>query len=227
MDPGPREPAQLQVAVARKRYGRWLRTNSDPCSDWHGLRASCRLARHQRAVRHNSSAHCICDFWPESCPRVGTRFVARRVDCRHNTTTCGWKRRSGNVARWCACHSFWRALHRGRFKSVWLCHGAALQTHPLRLHERHRANRADWSATHGPGLLGERRRYPAASDCSRIRNFGRQDKLDGRCRQFILSRCDFGMQALGNQASRSIDCRGRRNCRRLAIGPRRARAVCR
>ena len=45
-------------------------------------------------------------------------------------------------------------LHRGRVAAAWLHHGTAVKTDPLRLHERHRADRADQPAAEAVRFFG-------------------------------------------------------------------------
>ena len=206
------DPAPLRSRLAAARPDGRPGADHDAGAGRHRLRGGLGRAGNLRPVRHDRPAARLRAVRSEPHPGAGAGLLARRGDSRGRAAALG---RRPDARRGAGEHDgggVGAGVHPGRRAAPGIRHRAAVQADPLRLHERHRAHRADQPAAQAVRLLDRRRRAAARPRADRrggARRPGQLDRVRGRRRH---ARGDPAAQAL--QAHPGPPDRGRRRDRR-------------
>ena len=132
-----------------------------------------------RPVRHHRPAARLRAVRPEPHSGAGAGFRARRGDSRGRAASLC---RRPDARRGPGEHDgggVGAGVHPDRRNAPGIRHRAAVQADPLRLHERHRAHRADQPAAQAVRLFDRQRRAAARPRADRPVDPGRPGQLDG------------------------------------------------
>ena len=174
--------SRVRVVVAAARHRCGPRHDDDARAGRHRVCGGIRVAGDQRPLRDHRAAACVCAVrsQPHSRPRTG--LGARGRDPRSRAAPFGGRsaacRRAGRNDGdrvWC------RVRRRGPGASR-LHHRTAVETDPLRLHERHRADRDPEPDPEALRLLRERGRTAASERGESSRRCGRKHQRHRRLR---------------------------------------------
>ena len=154
--PGLQMLRRYEAALAAARPDGRPGADHDAGAGRHRVRGGLRRAGHLRPVRHDRPAAGLRAVRSEPHPGAGAGFRAGRGDSRGRAAALG---RRPDARRGAGEHDgggVGAGVHPGRRDAPGLRHRAAVQADPLRLHERHRAHRADQPAAQAVRLLDRR-----------------------------------------------------------------------
>ena len=187
-------PVRVVLAATRHRGG--PRHDDDARAGRHRICGGVRDTGHQRPLRDHRAAARVRRV--RSQPHSGSRtgLGARGRDPRSGPAPVGRR----TAARGCAGRNDGDRLRRGvrrcRPGTPRLHHRAAVETDPLRLHERHRADRDPEPDPEALRLFRERGRTTAPGAGNRRESVGGQHQRHGACDWRRLARADSRAEAV-------------------------------
>ena len=146
---------QSNLACSRRRC--WRGAGDNVGARWHCLRSRVGLARHLRALRYHRTVACLCIVRSESDFGARARLIA---GCCHSWRGFSAIWRRSRSRRGAGRHDggcFWDCVHSCGHCAARLRHRTFIQTHPVWIHERNRADRADQPIAQIFRLLGRGR----------------------------------------------------------------------
>ena len=157
------DPAPLPGGLVRSRLRRGARACDDAGARGHRLCVCIGPAWHLRALCDHHAAAGLRRVRAKPHPGPGAGFVACRHHTRRRRSAIGWRPLARRGARRHDGDCLGHHLHPGGSCQARLRYRAALEAHPLRLYERHRAYRVDQPIAQAVRLIDRRRRTVARS----------------------------------------------------------------
>src|SRR6476469_7484134 len=197
-------PSRLVCA----RSDGWAGADHDARTSRYCLCAGFGRSRNLWAVCHDRTLARVRALWSQPHPGAGAGFVSRPCDSCRRVPSLRWRCHACGSPREHDGGGVGSGVHPYRYVAAGVRYGAYFQAHSLRLHEWHRAYRADQPAAEALRLLDRWHRSIARPRAHRPRHSRRTNELDVVRSRRQHTRCDPSAQAL--QADPWPFARGRR-----------------